>query len=256
MKSCFIVFEGIEGSGKSTQAGLLEKWLKKKGYKVVRTREPTRYRIGRVISQVLEKEIEVAEEAIPLLFAADRADHTKRFIEPALKEGGIVLCDRYVFSSYAYQTKGMKTSFRKKWLKEINKHALKPDIVFFLDVVPEEGLKRLERVKRIHDDKFFEDLETQKRIRKAYYDILNLNQPITNFFGMKNLLRLSFPGIKTLSVSDRIPVIHINGALPKNRIHMTIRRVVREFLKYTKILQKGRRVKPEDFYSLLQFAEE
>ena len=256
MKGCFIVFEGTEGSGKTAQAILLEKWLRKSKYNVVRTREPTHSNIGSLINQVLEGKIEAAEEAIPLLFAADRANHTKRLIEPALREGGIVLCDRYVFSSLAYQSQGMKTSFRKKWLKEINKYALKPDIVFFLDIDPEKGLKRLKRNERIHDDKFFEDLETQKRIREAYHSIFNLNEPITNFFNVKGMPHSLLPGVNKLSITDHVPVICINGALPKDGVHKTIRRIAQEFLEYKEILPRKRRVKPEEFFTLLRFTEE
>ena len=239
---------------------MLEKWLRTKGYNVVYTREPTYYTdypIGSLINRILERHVTVAEEAIPLLFAADRVDHTKRFIVPALKEGSIVLCDRYVFSSLAYQSRGMRVKFTKKWLKEINKYTMRPDIVFFLDIDPKEGLERLRKDQRIHDDKFFEDLDTQKRIREAYYDVFNLNEHVGEFFNLKSMPQSLLSKVKTFTIVDRIPVISIDGALPKENIHNVIREIVRRFVNYRKILPgKRRRVKPKEFLSLLQFKEE
>ena len=256
MKGCLIIFEGTEGSGKTVQAKLLEKWLKKMGYSVLYTREPTKYPIGHLIHQILEKDISATEEAIALLFAADRTNHTKRYIAPALRKGSIVLCDRYVFSSLAYQSRGMKIRLSKKWLKEINKYAIKPDVVFFLDIDPEEGLKRIVKGQRVHDDEFFENLETQQRIREAYYDVLNLNQPITNFFKFKSMPHSLLFKVKALSVVDRTPIISIDGALPQENIQDVIRAIMQRFLKHREILPRKRRVKPEELFSLLQFEEE
>ena len=137
MKGSLIVFEGTEGSGKTIQATLLKEWLEKKDYRVIYTREPTHNTIGSLINKILEREVVLAEEAIPLLFAADRADHTVRHIIPELKKGLVVVCDRYIFSSLAYQSGGMKGLYSLKRLKEINKYALKPDLTFFLDINPE-----------------------------------------------------------------------------------------------------------------------
>ena len=113
-KGCLIVFEGIEGSGKTTASRNLQKYLTTKEHKALWTREPTSSKIGSLIEDILRGEITVAEEAIPLLFAADRADHTKRVIVPAIKKGYIVISDRYVHSSLAYQKSGMEKVFGKK----------------------------------------------------------------------------------------------------------------------------------------------
>ena len=258
MKGCLITFEGIEGSGKTVQARMLEEWLRKRGYGVVYTREPTRYanfHIGQLIHQILEKHIQVAEEAIPLLFAADRVDHTKRYIIPELKKGSIVLCDRYVFSSLAYQSRGMSVQFSKKWLKEINKYAKRPDIVFFLDIDPEEGLKRIKKDPRIHDDKFFERPDTQKLIREAYYDILNLNEPMANFFESKSVPHSLLSKLQTLAAVDQIPVISIDGALPKEEINKIIREIVQKLLKYKETI-KRRPVRPEELFKLIRFTDQ
>jgi len=150
----------------------------------------------------------------------------------------------------------MSVKFSKRWLKEINKYAIRPDVVFFLDVDPEEGLGRLTNTKRIHDDRFFEDLETQKRIREAYLDVLNLNQPISNFFKFKGMPHSLLSKVKTISIVDRTPVVSIDGALPIEDIQNVIRRIVLRFLRHREILPRKRRVKPEEFFSLLRFTGE
>ncbi|RJS88520.1 dTMP kinase [Candidatus Bathyarchaeota archaeon] len=228
MKGLFIVFEGIEGSGKTTHAKALKKWLEEKraGYKVEFFKEPTSFPIGSLIKRVLNKEVVVAEEALPLLFAADRADHTIRHITPALEKGSIVICDRYVFSSLAYQGGGMKVKFDIKWLKEINKFIIEPDIVFFLDVPPEEGLKRISRV---NDDRYFYDLEVQKRIRETYYNVLNLNWPISDSYLIK---RYSMPrklvSKVRVSLLNNTWVVKIDSTLP----HKENQKIIKDFVNW------------------------
>lgn len=239
VKGCFIVFEGTEGSGKTIQATKLERWLLKQGYSAIFTREPTRFHIGSLINQILEKKVFVADVALPLLFAADRANHTFRYIIPEIKKGSVVLCDRYIFSSLAYQSAGMKTVFDKKWLKEINKYVLKPDLTLFLDIDPEIGLKRIDKWRHINDDKFFEDIETQKRIRKAYYDVFNINKQLSNYtkFEIKPD-KLLFSDFKALSVHDRTFVITLDGSLSEEEIHKKICNNVQRLLKYKGVLSK------------------
>lgn len=136
----FVVLEGIDGSGKTTIAGMLAGRLREMGYTVVLTGEPTQGPVGRLIREYLMRvgERDLVMEA--LLFAADRRWHVKNVIEPALRRADYVICDRYVYSSYAYQV-GDETPL--EWLMEINRGIPDPDHVIFLDVDPEICMSRL-----------------------------------------------------------------------------------------------------------------
>jgi dTMP kinase len=228
---CLIVFEGIEGSGKTTASRNLQKYLTTKGYKASWTREPTNSKIGSLIEDILRGTITIAEEAIPLLFAADRADHTKRIIAPAIKKGYVVISDRYIHSSIAYQKSGMGKVFKRDWLEKINKYSINPDLVLFLDISPEEGLSRIGKWQRIHDDKFFEDIETQKRIRDAYHEILSLNRPLTGLFKKDLIPSSSISKVKALSTVDGVTVVAIDASLDQDSIQNTINEIVQKFLK-------------------------
>lgn len=135
-----IVIEGLDGSGKTTLIRGLGKYLKKLGFRVVMTSEPTSGPIGRIIKRYLRG----AQRRDPiyeaLMFAADRRWHCENVIRPALKKGSIVLCDRYVFSSLAYQA---ATGLDEKWIMAINKFAIEPNIAFFLDAPPDVCKRRL-----------------------------------------------------------------------------------------------------------------
>ena len=230
-KGCLIVFEGIEGSGKSTASRNLQKYLSTKGYKTLLTREPTTSKIGSLIEDILRGEITVAEEAIPLLFAADRADHTKRLIVPSIKKGHTVISDRYVYSSLAYQKSGMNKVFKREWIEKINKYSIKPDLVIFLDIAPEEGLSRIGKWQRIHDDKFFEDIEIQKRIRIAYHEVLNLNKPLAGLFKRDLCPTSVLSKVKTICAADSVTVIAIDASLNQDDIQNAINEIVQRFLK-------------------------
>ena len=238
---CFIVFEGIEGSGKTTASRKLQEYLTKREFLVFWTREPTNSKIGSLIEDILRAKITVAEEAIPLLFAADRADHTKRVIVPKIKKGYTVISDRYVHSSLAYQKSGMGRPFGRDWLEKVNKYSISPDLVIFLDVSPEEGLSRIGKWQRIHDDKFFEDVETQKRIRDAYHEILHLNKPLTGLFGKGLLLGSSLSKVKSVSVMGSVTVVAVDASLDQDAIQNAINEIVQRFLK-----SKGIEKQPEN----------
>lgn len=177
-KGCFIVFEGLDGSGKSTQVRGLGSKLQKRKYEVITTQEPTKKSvIGSLITRILYKNTVVPDEVLALLFAADRADHTINTIIPALEKGMIVISDRYVYSSLAYQSRGMKKRLDIDWIRSINQAAIEPDLVIFLDATPKDAMSRLQKgQKRVQDHNFFENLEVQTRIRDAYYDIFNFHQ--------------------------------------------------------------------------------
>jgi dTMP kinase len=249
-RGCFIVFEGIEGSGKTTASNNLQKYLSGKGYNVTLTREPTKSRIGILIEEVLRKETLVADEAIPLLFAADRADHTKRSIIPLIKKGSIVISDRYLHSSLAYQKGGMEKPFKVKWLKDINLFAIRPNLIIFLDISPEEGLKRIGKSQRIFDDKFFEDLDVQKRIRDAYYDILKLNKPLVPGLFKGDVVPDSLLSkVKALTFVDGITIVSIDAGLPREAIDSIINEITIRFLKSQEIYRVKK--KPKDGQALL-----
>ncbi|MGD0450808.1 MAG: dTMP kinase [Candidatus Bathyarchaeia archaeon] len=159
-KGIFICVEGLDGSGKTTQANLLTKKLQKT-HKVFCTAEPSDGKIGTFIREgCLYEEKRLPIEAEALLFAADRIEHIQNEIAPALAEDKIVICDRYIFSSLAYQG---STGLSLDWIKTINSRALQPDFSIFIDVPPERVLERLQRKKSV-----METLETQQKVREIY----------------------------------------------------------------------------------------
>ena len=144
-KNLFIVFEGLEGSGKSTQAGLLASRLLEEGFDIKATREPGGTRIGELIRQITHSKdnVDLTAVAESCLMAASRAQHVREIIRPALDSGKIVISDRFVDSSLAYQGYGRELGEGK--ITALNKMAVGeviPDIVIFLDVLPEIGFKR------------------------------------------------------------------------------------------------------------------
>lgn len=161
----FISVEGLDASGKTTQTKLLVKNLKKKGFNAVYTTEPSKGRIGRLIRRhVLLGENRLSEVLEALLFAADRIDHLEREVLPALGEKKIVVSDRYLYSSLAYQG---AAGLDLKWIEEINKWAMKPDLTMYIDVPPEVMLKRLKRKKSI-----METLQNQQQVREIYLKLV------------------------------------------------------------------------------------
>jgi len=159
-KGVFIVIEGLDGSGKTTQATFLAKRLCE-SHNVMLTAEPSRGKIGTFIREsCLYEEKRRPTEAEALLFAADRIEHVQNEIKPALDEGKLVICDRYVYSSLAYQG---SAGLSLDWIKTINARALQPDFSIFIDVSPEQVLERLQRKKSV-----METLETQQKVREVY----------------------------------------------------------------------------------------
>ncbi len=145
MKGKFIVFEGCEGAGKSTQMRLLSEYMTAKGISHILTREPGGSDISESIRRIIldGKNSDMTDECEALLYAAARAQHLADTVEPALLRGETVLCDRYIFSSFAYQGYGRGLSL--SFLEEINAFALKkfmPDIVLFLDIPSENAFER------------------------------------------------------------------------------------------------------------------
>ena len=159
-KGVFIVIEGLDGSGKTTQANLLTQRLSKT-HSVMFTAEPSQGKIGAYIRKCcLYEDKRLPTEAEALLFAADRIEHLQSEIKPALENGKIVICDRYTYSSLAYQG---SAGLSLDWIKTINSRALQPDFAIFIDVSPEKVLERLQRKKSV-----METLETQRKVREVY----------------------------------------------------------------------------------------
>jgi dTMP kinase len=159
-KGVFMCIEGLDGCGKTTQAKLLAKKLRKI-HSAVYTAEPSRGKTGTFIRERClygEKRLSTIVEA--LLFAADRVEHVENDVLPALREGRLVISDRYVYSSLAYQG---AAGLSLEWIEKINEHALKPDLAVFLDVDPETVMQRLKPKRSV-----METLETQQKVRDIY----------------------------------------------------------------------------------------
>jgi dTMP kinase len=167
-KGVFLCVEGLDGCGKTTQAKLLVAKLGK-SHNAIYAAEPSCGKIGTFIRENClygEKRLSSTVEA--LLFAADRADHVEHEILPALNDGKVVVCDRYVYSSLAYQG---ATGLSLDWIREINTPALRPDLAIFLDVNPKTAMQRLKPEKSV-----MENLKTQKKVREIYLKFVEIGE--------------------------------------------------------------------------------
>jgi len=147
MTGLFITFEGGDGAGKSTQAELLGAWLGERGHEVVRTREPGGTRLGAEVRQLLlhggEAIGDVDPRAEALLYAADRAQHVAKVVRPALERGAIVVQDRYIDSSLAYQGAGRVLDLAEvRGISEWAAGGLWPDLTVLLDLDPDAAAAR------------------------------------------------------------------------------------------------------------------
>jgi len=160
-RGIFICVEGLDGCGKTTQTKLLVRRLRKKGYDVTYTAEPSRGEIGSFIKKYCLHGLERVSSVVEaLLFAADRFVHVEKEVIPALDEGKLVVSDRYVYSSLAYQG---AAGLDVKWIETINEHAMRPDLAIFIDVEPETVIQRLKPKKSV-----MEKLETQREVQEVY----------------------------------------------------------------------------------------
>jgi len=193
-KGAFICIEGLDGCGKTTQAKLLAKKLGK-SHNAVYTAEPSRGKIGTYIRNSYlygEKRLSSVIEA--LLFAADRIEHIETEVLPTLKQGKLVISDRYVYSSLAYQG---AAGLSLEWIEKVNEHALQPDFAVFIDVDPKTVMSRLRPKKSV-----MENLETQQKVRKIY-----------------------------LKFVEKGSLTRINGDKSKNEVAKEVYAVVMKFLK-------------------------
>ncbi len=164
----FICVEGLDGCGKTTQAKLLVKRLRKTR-EATYTAEPSKGKIGRLVKKCYlhaEERGSIAVEA--LLFAADRLEHLKDEVLPALDRGKTVVSDRYVFSSLAYQgAAGLDLG----WIEKINEQAVRADLAIFIDVQPETVIPRLKRKRSV-----MENLQTLFKVREVYLKYVELGK--------------------------------------------------------------------------------
>jgi dTMP kinase len=172
----FVVFEGIDGAGTTTQVRLVAERLRAEGLRVHTTREPSDGPTGVLIREILKRgthrggAILSPSEALTMafLFAADRLKHVEREIDPRLAQGEIVLCDRYDLSSLTYQvaTSGKPEAETIKWIRSLNRHCRRPDITFVFHVDPEVAAER--RRARGGPAELYDDGALQVRLAAMY----------------------------------------------------------------------------------------
>lgn len=181
-KNLFIAFEGIDGSGKSTQVKLLKEKLEQAGLKVYTTCEPTESPIGKIIRDIFTHKMEADHRVIAGLFVADRLDHllnkTNGIIK-MLEDGYTVITDRYYFSSYAYQSTHMDLN----WVIQANSLSaglLRPDVNIFIDITPEQSMERLKKGRTSIE--LYETLENLQNVRNKYFEVMELLQSEESIF--------------------------------------------------------------------------
>jgi dTMP kinase len=202
-RGMFIAFEGGEGSGKTTQSRLLAIWLRDQGFDVVQTREPGSTKVGMRLRAILLDAVHqgLSARSEALLYAADRAEHVEKVIRPALYRGSMVISDRYVDSSLAYQ--GAGRALDRADVVRINTWAtggLVPDLTVLIDTPPSIGLARLggaaDRIEA-------EPLEFHERVRREF---------------------------RSLAAAEPDRYVVIDGTLPQDQISLLIHDRVRELL--------------------------
>lgn len=159
----FIVFEALDGSGASTQIELLAKSLEEAGYKVHSTKEPTNNLIGGLIRGALTKEWHPSLDCLQLLFSADRAHHLQWEVIPSLRDGRVVISDRYFFSTIAFGS----LEVDEEWLRMLNERFLLPDLTILLKVSPKECVRRISKARR-HGFELFEEEKKLSKIWASY----------------------------------------------------------------------------------------
>ncbi len=176
----FITFEGIDGSGKSTQARLLADYLAGKGTKVFFTKEPGEGKLGKAIrAEILDqRDIDVDPYAELCLFCADRAQHVRELLLPKLRDGYTVICDRYYDSTLAYQGSGRGIDpdlvFRMAMASSLG---VEPDITFFLSIPVEQALLRLKDRAKERNKMDEEPLEFHSRVDEGYRELIEKGIP-------------------------------------------------------------------------------
>ncbi|MEW6570562.1 MAG: dTMP kinase [Nitrospirota bacterium] len=173
MKGLFISFEGIEGSGKSTQAKLLYKYLRRGGFEAILTEEPGGTEIGRKIREILlcpENKGMVSKTEL-LLYYASRAQHLEEIILPSVERSAVVITDRFTDSTIVYQGYGRGVNLNVILsIDRLITSALRPDLTLLLDLDVETGLKRNRRLRK-SDRLELEDIEFHKKVKEGYLEL-------------------------------------------------------------------------------------
>jgi len=183
----FIVIEGLDGSGSSTQIFRVTDFLKETGKKIHITKEPTNNLIGGLIRGQLSGDWKSSPECLQLLFAADRAHHLEKEIIPLLKKGVTVISDRYFFSTVAFGSAEIKD---RKWLININDRFILPDLTILIKVSPEICIKRM-RESRFRIELF----EERKKLEKTWRGYEKLAKEFDNIKivnGERNIQEISY----------------------------------------------------------------
>ena len=168
----YIVLEGIDGAGKSTQTELLNDWLTGKGYRTKKIVEPTTSDIGKVIRKELlnpESTNDINQQRLTLLFAADRLTLKKEILDAKDSKDIIIISDRSFYSSICYQN---NSSVDKDWIYEVNLHTPRPDLTILLDLDEKEAITRCDR------EEVFENIQFLEKTRKNYLDLLEIEDNI------------------------------------------------------------------------------
>ncbi|KGN02346.1 thymidylate kinase [Clostridium novyi A str. 4570] len=195
-KGAFITLEGPEGSGKTTIVKMIEKYLSENNIEYISTREPGGINISEQIRDVILNKDNVAMDARTeaLLYVASRRQHLAERVIPAIKEGKVVICDRFIDSSLAYQ--GYARGIGIDEVMAINEFAIDgymPDLTLYLDIEPEVGLKRISKNNEREVNRLdLEALDFHKKVREGYFKLLerypnrikkiNANQPVDKVF--------------------------------------------------------------------------
>ncbi len=171
MRGVLITFEGVEGSGKTTQMALLGRWLRSQGYRVQETAEPDGTPLGRAIRRLFEDpRIHPTPLGEVFLFMAARQQHVAEKLGPWLRRGRLVLCDRYADATVAYQ--GWGRGVDRELIRELNLRAtggLPPDLTLLFDLPPAAGFRRIGRRRLDHFER--ESLAFHRRVRRGYLEI-------------------------------------------------------------------------------------
>lgn len=168
-RGLLLVIEGIDGAGTTTQTRRLAEALRARGFRVHPTREPSDGPVGKLLREILAGGYAPMDQTtLSLLFAADRADHLQREVEPALARGEVVISDRWYHSSLAYQGTGEE----RLWIAELNRRARRPDLTVFIEIGPEEAARR--RAGENRSEEIFDQLSTQRRVAEGYRAVIEM----------------------------------------------------------------------------------
>ena len=168
----YIVLEGIDGAGKSTQTELLEQWLTQEGYQIQKIVEPTTSEIGKLIRNELlnpESTNDINQQKLTLLFAADRLTLKKEILKAKNNPNKILISDRSFYSSICYQN---NSSIDQQWIYQVNLHTPRPDLTILLDLKEDEAIKRCDK------EEVFENLAFLEKTRKNYLNLINTENNI------------------------------------------------------------------------------